>query len=124
MQSAFAQYTAPGTRRSAGKGIVSYVLAILRRNGRSLPHRLQWFAAAGSAVGRTTRVVDHVHSRGLVASGIGLDHVPVEQREDFVEAGIAVQVGVVEVREAAIAEANVGRDQRKSRLGRLPCPSR
>ena len=49
------------------------------------------------AVGRTARVVHHVDAGVLVASGIGFDHVPVEQREDLVEAGVAVQVGVVEV---------------------------
>src|SRR5262249_38652857 len=41
----------------------------------------------------------------------GLDHVPVEQREHLVEAGAAGKVGVVEVREAAVAEADIGRNQ-------------
>ena len=53
-----------------------------------------WPIAAGSStvsVGGTAGVIDHVHTGGLVAGGIGLDHVPVEQREHFVEAGIAVQ---------------------------------
>ena len=70
-------------------------------------------------VGRTAGVVDHVRAGALVARGVGLDRVPVEQREDLVEARIAVQVGVVEVRVAAVAEANVGGHQRKARLARV-----
>ena len=49
---------------------------------------------------------------------IGFDHIPAEQREYFIEAGIAVQVGVVEIGEAAVAEPDVGRHQRQSRLYR------
>ena len=57
-----------------------------------------------------------MHASVLVAGAVALDHIPVEQREDLVEARIAVQVGVVEIREAAVAEANVGRRQRQARL--------
>ena len=73
-------------------------------------------ADAASSVDRTARVVNHVGTGVLVACGIGFDHVPVEQREHFVEAGKTVKVGAVEVGVAAVAETDVGGDEVKAGL--------
>src|SRR6266581_5307128 len=58
-------------------------------------------------------------SRVLETDGIGFNDIPAEQREDLVEARVTCQVGVVEVREAAIAEANVRRNQREPGFGAI-----
>ena len=74
---------------------------------------------AGSAAGtvdRATGVIDDVRARALEARGVAFDHQPVHEREHFVETGVAVQVGVIEEAEAAIAVADVGRNQRQARL--------
>ena len=55
----------------------------------------------------------------LVAGCIRFHYVPIEQREDLVEAGVAVQVGVVEVGKAAVAELDVRRNQREFGLAGL-----
>ncbi len=49
-----------------------------------------------------------------IAVRVRFDHVPAEQREYLVEPGVAGEVRVVEVREAAVAEADVGRHQRET----------
>ena len=69
--------------------------------------------SARRSIGWTAGVVHHVGAGVLVASHVGFDHVPAEQRELFVEARISIQVGAVEVGEAAVAEPNVRVDQRK-----------
>src|ERR1044072_7041469 len=69
------------------------------------------------AIGRPAGVIDHVDASGLVARGISLDRVPTEQREHLIEAGIAVQVGAVEVGETAVTEADVGGYQGQSGFG-------
>src|SRR6266581_5240254 len=53
-------------------------------------------------------------SRVLETRGIRFNDIPAEQREDLVEARVTGQVGVVEVGEAAIAEADVRRNKRES----------
>src|SRR5258708_2055657 len=73
-----------------------------------------------SGVDRTARVVDDVDAGHLVTRGIAFHHVPVEDREDFVEASETVQIGAVEVGEAAVAVADVGGHQRESGFGRIP----
>ena len=73
-----------------------------RRSGRGC-------LAIRRAVGRTARVIDYVRARVLVSGRVGFHHVPAEQRKYLVEASIAVQVSIVEVRETAIAETNVCR---------------
>src|SRR5438270_6757372 len=50
----------------------------------------------------------------LVTRAIRFNDVPAEQREDLVETGVAVQVSVIEVGEAAVTEANVSGNQRQS----------
>ena len=75
--------------------------------------------AAEGAVGGTAGVIDDVRAGRLEARGVGFDYQPVQEREDFVEACIAVQVGVVEEPEAAVAIADVGRHQRQARLAGL-----
>ena len=74
---------------------------------------------AGRAVGRATRVVDDVHVGQLVACVVDVDDQPIQDWEDFVEAGVAVQVGVVEAEVAAIAHADVVGHQRQAGLARL-----
>src|SRR5215470_1313676 len=58
----------------------------------------------------------------LVAIGIGFQNVPAEDREDFVEAGETFQIGAVQVRDAAIAIADVRRYQREAEFGVLRDP--
>ncbi|ETN73097.1 hypothetical protein NECAME_18525, partial [Necator americanus] len=77
------------------------------------------FAASRRAVGRTASIVDNVHTGLLEAGQVGIDDVPVEQRELFVERRIAVHVRVVEIRIAAVAEPDVGRQQREAGLARI-----
>ena len=55
-------------------------------------------------------------TRRLESCGRGLDDQPVHERENFVEAGVAVQIGVVEETEAAVAVADVGRGEREAEL--------
>src|SRR6185312_4656582 len=93
-----------GTRQRHGLDRVGKMIG----DGRTAPAR--------GAVRRPTGVVHHVGAGVLVARSVGLEHVPVEQREDLVEARIALEVGVVEVRVAAVAESVVGDDQRQARL--------
>ena len=50
----------------------------------------------------------------LETRGIRFNNIPAEQWEDLVEARVTSQVGVVEVGEAAIAEADVRGDKRES----------
>ena len=57
--------------------------------------------------------------RGLVTGGIRFNHIPAEQREYFVKPGVPVQVGIVEVGIAAVAEPNVRRNQREPWFGVL-----
>src|SRR5207249_11187767 len=70
-------------------------------------------------VGRSARVVRHVGPRGLVTRGIPFNHIPAEQREYFVKPAVPVQVGIVEVGIAAVAEPNVRRNQREPWFGVL-----
>ena len=44
-----------------------------------------------SPIGRPAGVVDDVRPGALVARRVRFDHIPVEQREDFVKAGVTVQ---------------------------------
>jgi len=74
---------------------------------------------ATEGVGGTAGVINDVRAGRLEARGVGFDYQPVQEREDFVEARIAVQVGVVEEREAAVAIADVGRHQGQARLAGL-----
>ena len=60
-----------------------------------------------------------MHARGLITGRVGFHHVPTEQGEYFVEAGVAAQVCVVEVGVAAVAEPNVGRNQSQTRFVRI-----
>src|SRR6266404_3080386 len=76
-------------------------------------------SGATEGVGGTAGVIDDVRADRLKARGVGFDYQPVQEREDFVEARIAVQVGVVEEPEAAVAIADVGRHQRQARLAGL-----
>ncbi len=60
-----------------------------------------------------------MHACRFEARAVCLDHQPVHEREDFVEARIAVQVGVVVEAVAAVAVADVGRNQRQAGLAGL-----
>ncbi len=71
------------------------------------------------AIRRAACVVDHVYTRLLEAGRIGFNHIPVEQREYLVERGVAVEIGIIEIGIAAVAEADVGRNQRQTRLAVL-----
>src|SRR3954463_2931744 len=61
-----------------------------------------------------------MRSRVLVTRAVGFDHIPTEQWEYFIEACIPAEVGIVEIRKAAVAEADVGRYQGESRFLVLP----
>ena len=76
-------------------------------------------AGLARAVDGAAGVIHHVRAGRLVARGIGLDDQPVHEREHLVPAGEAVQVGVVEEAEAAIAIADVGGHQRQAGLERV-----
>ena len=76
--------------------------------------------AISRTVGGPARVINHVDARALVAGRIGFDHVPAEQREDLVEAGVAAQIRIVEIGVAAVAEAIVGRHQREAFFVTVP----
>ena len=67
------------------------------RMGAGCARRIASSAATQSIVGGSTRVVDHVGSRVLVTRGVRFYYVPVEQRENLVEAGVAGEVSIVEV---------------------------
>src|SRR3954447_10059672 len=56
----------------------------------------------------------------LVTRAVGFDHIPTEQWEYFIEACIPAQVGIVEIREAAVPEPDVGRYEGESRFLILP----
>src|SRR6267143_3366295 len=71
------------------------------------------------AIGGSALVVDHLCPCVLETRAIRFNDIPTEQREDFVEARVAGQVGVVEVGVAAVAEPDVGRNQGKARLYRV-----
>ena len=88
-------------------------------NGRGSARRVTSLSAGWRAVGRATHVVNDVGTGVLVTGVVGLNRIPAEQRKLFVESGEAVQVGVVAVGEAAVAEANVRLHQRESRFGAL-----
>src|SRR6267378_6176105 len=62
---------------------------------------------ARCTVGGPARVVDHMRPGVLETCAIRFNDIPTEQREDLVEARVAQQVGVVEVRVAAVAEPDV-----------------
>src|SRR3979411_2352778 len=57
-----------------------------------------------------------MYSCVLETRRVRFHNIPVEQREDLVEARVTGQVGVVEVGVAAIAVANVRRNQGESRF--------
>src|SRR6267378_7822090 len=62
---------------------------------------------ARCTVGGPAGVVDHMRPGVLETCAIRFNDIPTEQREDLVEARVAQQVGVVEVRVAAVAEPDV-----------------
>src|SRR5690242_1562053 len=77
-------------------------------------------SAGWRSVSWAAGVVDHVRAGVFVSRAVGFNYVPAEQREYFVEARIAAQVGVIEIRETAIAETNIGGHQGQSRFAILP----
>src|SRR5712692_1345152 len=66
------------------------------------------------AVGRSACVVHDMGPGVLETRGIRFNNIPAEQREYLVEARVTGQVGVVEVGVAAVAEADVRRNQGQS----------
>src|SRR6266446_7468351 len=68
------------------------------------------------AIGGSALVVDHMRPGVLETRAIRFNDIPTEQREDLVESRVALKVCVVEVGVAAVAEPDVGRNQREARL--------
>ena len=75
--------------------------------------------AIGRAIGRAACVVNHVRPGVLVAIRVRFHNVPVEDREDLVEACKTLEVGTVQVGDTAVAVPHVGRHKRQSEFAIL-----
>jgi len=113
-----------GTRYPQGKRHGDLLHGIRQETGDARSSARRCRRRCGSparcTVGGPARVVNHVDAGVLVTGRIRFNNIPTEQREDFVEPGVTVQVGIVEVGITAVAEPNVRRHQREPGLVAIP----